>query len=176
MKNYKERLAHITTFVFDVDGVLTDGTITLLPDGSMARTMNTRDGFAMQLAVKLGYTIAIITGGKDEMVKKRLQGLGITDIFLGIHDKIDCYTELQFRYSLQAENVLYMGDDIPDFEVMHNVGVACCPYDAVPEIRSISHYISPKKGGEGCVRDVIEQTLRLQNKWNTTDSKSIPSV
>ncbi len=174
MTNYKQKLKDISTFIFDVDGVLTDGSVLLLPDGTMSRTMNTRDGYAMQLAIKQGFNIIIITGGKDELIKKRLEGLGVADIFLGVTHKMDAYNEVLYRYHLKPENIIYMGDDIPDYEVMTNVGLPTCPYNAAPEIREISQYISPKNGGEGCVRDIIEQTLKIHNKWILFD-KDLPT-
>ncbi|MBL4904822.1 MAG: HAD-IIIA family hydrolase [Flavobacteriaceae bacterium] len=165
-KSYKEILPQINTLIFDVDGVLTNGMVTIMPDGELIRHMNIKDGYALKTAVDAGYQVCIISGGNNEGVRIRLQGLGIQDIYLGAHDKIKQYRELLVKYNLQAENVLYMGDDIPDFPVMKLVGLACCPNDAAPEIQGISNYISPKKGGEGCVRDVIEQVLRVQGKWD----------
>lgn len=165
MRSYKQILNDITTFIFDVDGVLTDSTVTLFPDGSQIRKMNTRDGYALQLAVKKGFKVIVITGGKDLMVKKRLEGLGIKDIVLGAHDKWKNYQDYLLQYGLTSSEVLYMGDDVPDFQVMEDVVLAACPKDACSEIREISQYISHVKGGEGCVRDVIEQTLKVQGKW-----------
>ena len=165
MKNFKERLTSVKTFIFDVDGVLTDNSVTLMPDGEQVRVMNIKDGYALQLAVKKGFQIAIISGGKSEMVRKRLNGLGITDVFLGAHTKIDTYKEFVEKHQLKEEEILYMGDDIPDYEVMQRVGVPTCPNDAATELKNISIYISDKMGGKGCVRDVIEQTLRAQDKW-----------
>ena len=165
MISYKQKLKDITTFILDVDGVLTDGSVILMPSGEMVRTMHTKDGYAMQLAVKNGFRIAIITGGRDKMVEERLKYLGITDIYSGIRDKFEAYEDLLFSYRLKPEEILYMGDDIPDIEVMKNVGIACCPNDAVPDVREISDYISLVDGGKGCVRDIIEQTLKVQGKW-----------
>jgi len=167
--NYKEKLNHIKAFIFDVDGVLTDGKI-LLKDGTMSRSMNTKDGFAMQFAVKNGYQIAIITGGKDSSVAERFKGLNITDIYLNSHNKIEDYDDFKHKYGLNDSEILYMGDDIPDFEVMTKVGVSACPLDSCSEIKSISQYVSPLKGGDGCVRDVIEQTLKVQGKWFSLES------
>ncbi|MDX5404381.1 MAG: HAD-IIIA family hydrolase [Bacteroidota bacterium] len=164
-KNYKELLNHITTFIFDVDGVLTDGSVLLVPGEEPIRKFNSKDGFALQLAMKKGYRVAIITGGKSLGVKERLQAAGVMDIYMGASDKIEALRELQSIYDLKVEETLFMGDDLPDYEVMEAVGVATCPADAVPEIRAISDYVSPKKGGHGCVRDVIEQTLKVQNNW-----------
>ncbi|MBL7883781.1 MAG: HAD-IIIA family hydrolase [Bacteroidia bacterium] len=165
MENFKTKLTRIKAFIFDVDGVLTDGSVTLMPDGEQVRVMNIKDGYALQLAVKKGYKIAIISGGKSEMVRKRLNGLGITDIYLGAHTKIDVYKELLEIHQLKEEEILYMGDDIPDYEVMKRVGVPTCPNDSAQEIKDISIYVSHQKGGKGAVRDVIEQVLKVQSKW-----------
>jgi 3-deoxy-D-manno-octulosonate 8-phosphate phosphatase (KDO 8-P phosphatase) len=169
MENFKTRLTRVKAFIFDVDGVLTDGSVTLLPDGEQVRMMNIKDGYAMQLAVKKGFKIAIISGGRSEMVRKRLNGLGITDIYLGAHSKIDQYNELLTMYDLVPDEILYMGDDIPDYEVMRRVGIPTCPKDSAPEIKNICIYISDKNGGRGAVRDVIEQVLKVQNKWMDDD-------
>lgn len=169
MENFKTRLTRVKAFIFDVDGVLTDGSVTLMADGEQVRMMNIKDGYAMQLAVKKGYKVAIISGGRSEMVRKRLNGLGITDIYLGAHTKIDQYSELLTLYGLRPEEILYMGDDIPDYEVMKQVGVPTCPKDSAPEIKNLCIYISDKNGGRGAVRDVIEQVLKVQNKWMDDD-------
>ena len=164
--SYKQLLPNINTLIFDVDGVLTNGIVTIMPDGELIRQMNIKDGYALKTAVDQGLNICIISGGKNEGVRTRLANLGIKDIYLGAHNKIKQYNELVKKYNLQPENVLYMGDDIPDYPVMKIVGMPCCPNDAAPEIQQISKYISDKKGGEGCVRDVIEQILRVQGKWD----------
>ena len=164
--SYKQLLPEINTFIFDVDGVLTNGMLTIMPDGELVRHMNVKDGYAMKFALNKGFRVCIISGGTNKAVKSRLAALGITDIYLGAHDKIKQYNELVEKYNLKPENVLYMGDDIPDIPVMHKVGLASCPNDAVPEVQKISKYISYKKGGEGCVRDVIEQVMRVQGKWD----------
>ncbi len=171
-KNYKEYLKHITTFVFDVDGVLTDGSITINTAGEMFRKMHTKDGFALKTAIDKGYHVCIISGGKNEGVRKRLQGLGITDIYLGAHHKTEVLEEYLDLYNIAPKNVLYMGDDIPDLYVMQEVGLPCAPQDAVPEIKAIAKYVSHKKGGKGCVREIIEQVLKVQGKWvnNTQES------
>lgn len=166
-KSYKEYLEHITTFIFDVDGVLTDGTITITTDGEMLRTMHTKDGFAIKTALQAGFHVCVISGGTNEGVRKRLLGLGMTDIYLGIHNKVDQLDEYLDIYNIKAENVLYMGDDIPDLPVMKLVGLPTCPQDAVQEIKAICKYVSHKLGGKGCVRDVIEQVLKVQGKWNS---------
>lgn len=170
--SYKQLLPQISTLIFDVDGVLTNGMVTIMPDGELVRHMNIKDGYALKTAVDKGFNVCIISGGKNEGVRMRLANLGIKDIFLGAHDKIKQYNELVEKYNLDSENVLYMGDDIPDYPVMKLVGLPCSPNDAVQEIQSIAKYISDKKGGEGCVRDVIEQILRVQGKWdNNFDAK-----
>jgi len=170
--SYKEYLNQITTFVLDVDGVLTDGTISVTTNGEMLRTMNIKDGFALKTAVDKSYNVCVISGGSNEGVRLRLAGLGITDIYLGAHHKTKTLNDYLLSKNLKHENVLYMGDDIPDLSVMKEVGLACCPQDAVPEIKAISKYVSHKKGGKGCVRDVIEQVLKVQGNWieNTESS------
>jgi 3-deoxy-D-manno-octulosonate 8-phosphate phosphatase (KDO 8-P phosphatase) len=165
-KSYKEYLQHITTFIFDVDGVLTDGTVAITTSGEMLRKMNIKDGYALKTAVDNGFNVCVISGGSNEGVRIRLRGLGITDIYLGAHNKIEQLVEYLDIYNIKAENVLYMGDDIPDVPVMKLVGLPCCPQDAVPEIKELSKYISHKNGGKGAVRDVIEQVLKVQNKWD----------
>jgi len=165
-KSYKEYLEHITTFIFDVDGVLTNGNVSILTDGQMLRTMSVKDGYALKVAVVSGYNICIISGGSNEGVSIRLKGLGIENVFLGAHNKIDQLNDYLTKNNIKKENVLYMGDDIPDYPVMKIIGLPCCPQDAVPEIKNISKYISHKKGGKGAARDVIEQVLKVQGKWS----------
>ena len=155
----------ITTFIFDVDGVLTDGTIHVTQTGEMLRDMHIRDGYAMKAAVENGYTVCIISGGSNEGVRVRLRNLGITDIHLGVPNKVETFNEFIELYNIKPEQVLYMGDDIPDFHVMKLVGLPTCPQNAVPEIKNISKYISHINGGKGCVRDVIEQVMKVQGKW-----------
>jgi 3-deoxy-D-manno-octulosonate 8-phosphate phosphatase (KDO 8-P phosphatase) len=164
-KNYKELLHSVKAFIFDVDGVLTDSSVIITSSGEMLRTMNTRDGFALKTAVDQGFLVCIISGGKNEGVRKRLQGLGIKEIFLGSHYKMDQLNDILERHDLKAENVLYMGDDIPDYPVMKRVGLPTCPQNAAAEIKAISKYISHKNGGEGAVRDVIEQVLKIHQCW-----------
>ncbi len=173
-KNFKELLNKVTAFVFDIDGVLTDGNIMVMENGQMVRTMSTRDGYALQHAVKNGYKIGVISGGKSEPARDRLQKLGIHDVYLGITDKIDSLKEFMAIHDLKSENILYMGDDMPDYEVMQKCGIPCCPKDAAQEIKDLSVYISDKKGGDGCVRDVIEQVMKVHKKWmkNINDSTS----
>jgi 3-deoxy-D-manno-octulosonate 8-phosphate phosphatase (KDO 8-P phosphatase) len=165
-KSYKEYLQHITTFIFDVDGVLTDGTVTVTTTGEMLRKMNIKDGYALKTAVDNGYNVCVISGGSNEGVRVRLRTLGITDIYLGSHNKVEQLNEYLDTNTIKAENVLYMGDDIPDVTVMKLIGLPCCPQDAVPEVKELSKYISHKNGGKGAVRDVIEQVLKVQDKWN----------
>ncbi len=164
--SYKQLLNKITTFIFDVDGVLTNGMLTIMPDGELVRHMNVKDGYAMKIALNKGFNVCIISGGTNQAVKSRLAALGIKDIYLGAHDKIKQYNEIVKNHNLKPENVLYMGDDIPDLPVMQQIGLPTCPNDAVPEIQAAAKYISNIKGGEGCVRDVIEQVLKVQGKWN----------
>lgn len=157
---------NIKAFVLDVDGVLTDGSLLLLDDGQMARRMNIKDGYALQLAIKKGYHILIISGGSSDAVKLRLQKLGVVEVFMGVTDKKDVLLKFVTTHNLGWPQVLYMGDDIPDLLPMQMAGLACCPADAVGEIKNISQYISPVNGGYGCVRDVIEKVLKLHNNWN----------
>jgi 3-deoxy-D-manno-octulosonate 8-phosphate phosphatase (KDO 8-P phosphatase) len=170
MKNYKAKLNNITTFIFDFDGVLSDGMVLLNEEGHYLRRTNVKDGYALQLAIKKGYHVAIISGAQAEGMFKRLFNLNIKDIFLGVPNKLKVYEELKEKYQLSDEEIIYMGDDIPDFEVMRKVGVACCPADAATEIKEIADYISDKKGGEGCARDIIQQTLKLHKNWMDKDA------
>jgi 3-deoxy-D-manno-octulosonate 8-phosphate phosphatase (KDO 8-P phosphatase) len=170
MTNYKELLKNISTFVFDYDGVMTDGIIILSEEGEPLRTANVRDGYALQLAVKKGYRVAIISGGRSKTVFVRLQALGITDVFLGVDHKIDVFEKYLKENNISREKVVYMGDDIPDFHVMQHAAVPACPADAAEEIKSISKYISHFDGGKGCVRDIIEQVLKLQQNWMNDDA------
>lgn len=169
-----DRFKQITTLVFDVDGVLTDGSLIILPGGIMARTMNVKDGYALQLAVKKGYKIIVISGGKSEEVKDRLEKLGVVHVYMQVTNKIQLLRNLMEEQQIQASSVLFMGDDIPDMEVMKLAAIACCPADSVNEIRQLSHYISPYNGGHGCGRDVIEKVLKLRGDWN--DDTHIPST
>lgn len=155
----------ITTFIFDVDGVLTDGSVFVNNEGEMLRTMNIRDGYAMKAAVESGYNVCIISGGSNEGVRVRLRNLGIKNIHLGTPDKVETFDEYIDLHQIKQENILYMGDDIPDYQVMKLVGLPSCPQDACPEIKGISKYISHKNGGKGAVRDVIEQVMKVQGKW-----------
>ena len=152
-------------FVFDIDGVLTNGKLIIQQDGSLLRSMNIKDGYAMQLAIRKGYTISIISGANGEGLLKRFAGLGIEEVHLGISQKLDKLTEILHKNQLDIKTMLYMGDDMPDLEVMQWVYMPCCPADACMEIKQIATYISPVKGGEGCVRDVIEKVLKLNHDW-----------
>ena len=165
-KSYKEIMPQITTFIFDVDGVLTNGEVTITTNGELARKMHTKDGFALKTAILEGYNVCIISGGTNEGVRIRLHGLGINAIYLGTHEKMIQFKEYITTHNINPEHILYMGDDIPDYPVMKKVGLPSCPKDAVPEIQAISTYVSQKKGGKGCVRDVIEQVLKVQGKWH----------
>jgi len=169
MSNYKTLLKKINTFIFDYDGVLSDGTVILQADGEALRTANVKDGYALQLAVKKGYNVAIISGGNSASMKKRFEALKIKDFFLGVENKVEVLRKFMEDKGLSQESILYMGDDIPDYMAMKEVGIPCCPADASPEIKSISKYISDKPGGKGCVRDVIEQTMKIQDKWMNED-------
>ena len=163
MINYDLNL--IRAIIFDVDGVLSAGTITLSSEGEPLRTVNIKDGYAIQLAIKTGLRIVILTGGNTEAVRLRYERLGVTDIYMGCAVKIKTYESFLQTYGLKDEEVMYMGDDIPDLEIMRRVGCPVCPKDACPDIRRTSNYISSLDGGCGCARDVIEQTLRAQGKW-----------
>lgn len=166
MKNYKHLLPKIKTFIFDVDGVLTDGKILINSDGELLRSFDTKDGYAMKCALVKGFKIAIITGGRNEAVRERFKELGVIDIYLGVHHKLDAYQDLMDNYDLNPEEILYIGDDIPDIPVMEKAGLGCCPADAASDVKAMADYVSHKKGGEGCVRELIEQVLRVQGKWS----------
>lgn len=165
MSNFKENLSKVKAFAFDVDGVFSNGSVYLYPDGEMVRSMNIKDGYAVQFAVKLNYPLAIITGALSATVEKRFASLGVKDIYLGSSNKKADFEDFLNKHNLEASEVLYMGDDIPDFEVMKKVGFPTCPVDAAEEIKQISLYISDKHGGEGCVRDVLEQVLKVHGHW-----------
>jgi 3-deoxy-D-manno-octulosonate 8-phosphate phosphatase (KDO 8-P phosphatase) len=169
MANYKELLKHINTFIFDYDGVLTDGSLITTSDGEVHRISNVKDGYALQLAYKKGYRVAVISGARSDSIMHRMKALQITDVFLGVERKQDVYREYLKNNNLKPEQVLYMGDDIPDYKVMLEAGVSSCPADAAEEIKSVSKYISHFNGGKGCVRDVIEQVLKVQGKWMNDD-------
>ena len=165
MKNYKTLLPNIKTFIFDVDGVLTDGKILITNGGELLRSFDTKDGYAMKCALVQGYKIAIITGGRNQGVEERFKELGVYDIYMGAHHKLDAFQDLLDNYDLDPETILYIGDDVPDIPVMEKVGLGCCPADAVSDVKAMADYVSHKNGGEGCVRELIEQVLRVQGKW-----------
>jgi len=156
---------NIKTFIFDVDGVLTNSDILVSEDGSLLRTMNTRDGYALKAAIEQGYNVIIITGGGSAGVVKRLKNLGILHIYSKVKDKLSQYQDILAKLDLNMDEVLYMGDDLVDYQVMKQVGLPTCPIDAVPEIVSISKFICSKEGGKGCVREIIEKVLKLNNHW-----------
>ena len=160
-----ERFQKIKLFVFDVDGVLTDGSLYVFNDGEQARKMNIKDGFALQLAIKKGYGMLVISGAYSEAVQKRLEKLGIPDVLMKVTDKRETLLRYLEEKKISAEHVLFMGDDIPDYSVMKIAGLACAPANAAPEIRSIAHFISTSNGGEGCVREVIEKVLKINGHW-----------
>lgn len=161
-----EKFKTIKTFVFDVDGVLTEGSLLILNDGQMARLMNIKDGYALQLAVKKGYRVVIISGGTSEAVRARLEKLGVEDCFLKVDNKKEKLIEYVSEHQLIWDEVLFMGDDIPDYVPMQLTGLSCCPADAAVEIKQIAQYISPVAGGKGCARDVIEKVLKLNGHWD----------
>ncbi len=160
------RFKQVKCFAFDVDGVLTDSSLLLLEDGQMARSMNTKDGYALQVAVNNGFRVIIISGGGNEGVKQRLHKLGIPEVHINVSDKRQLLLDYLESIQLSPDQVLYMGDDIPDYEAMKAAGLPCCPADAVPEIRNISTYIASMNGGKGCVREVIEKVLKLNGCWH----------
>jgi 3-deoxy-D-manno-octulosonate 8-phosphate phosphatase (KDO 8-P phosphatase) len=170
--NILQQFKNIKALVFDVDGVLTDGSLIVLPNNVMARTMNVKDGYALQLAVKKGYKVAIISGGNSAEVIERLALLGVQDVYMNVSNKVAALEQFIEKHQLNKNDILFMGDDMPDADVMQAVGLACCPADAVDEIKAISIYISPFNGGKGCARDVIEKVLKLNNDWQHNHSVS----
>jgi len=170
--NYLEPFNDIETFIFDVDGVIAKSGAYVLDSGKLLRKTNTRDGFALRAAVNCGYRVAVISQGRCEGIKIRMQNIGVTDIYIGQMHKMEAYEELIHLYDLDSATILYMGDDLPDYEVMCKVGLPVCPHDAAPEIKEIARYISPLGGGEGCVRDVIEKVLKLHGKWHDSMVKT----
>lgn len=169
--SYKEKLKHIKAFVFDVDGVFTDGNILLLPDG-MCRVMNVQDGYAVVKALRQNYNIAIITGGNDPMVKQRMEYLGITDYYAKSANKMTDYVYFKEKYHLKDSEILAMGDDLPDIPMLENAAIGVCPSNAVQQVKAIADYISPIHGGKGAVREIIEQVMTVQGKWIEDDTKS----
>ena len=165
MKNYKEQLKNITTFIFDYDGVMTSGDVLVDANGVQLRSSDVKDGYALHYAVKSGYIVSVISGGTGDNMRVRMKSLGVENVMLGVSYKLDKFEDFLIENDLQAEEVLYMGDDIPDYEVVKAAGIGACPADACYEIKSIADYISPFKGGNGAVRDVIEQVMNIQDKW-----------
>jgi 3-deoxy-D-manno-octulosonate 8-phosphate phosphatase (KDO 8-P phosphatase) len=164
-QNFKERLKSVKTFMFDVDGVLTNGMLLVMPDGEFLRSMNIKDGYAMQLAIKKGYLLVIISGGHSRGVPVRLSRLGIQEVHMGVENKTEVFNSVVEKYSLDHSEILYMGDDVPDLPLLTRCGIPCCPADAVADIKSECIYVSHHKGGDGCVRDIIEQAMRLHGTW-----------
>lgn len=163
--NQLEKFRDIHTFIFDVDGVLTNNEVLVTEDGALLRTMNVRDGFAIKHAVEAGYRVCIITGGRSEGVRKRLEMLGVEDIYVNRQEKLDAYEEFIQTYDLDEGEILYMGDDLPDYPVMRRVGLPVCPNDAAHELLEIAQYVSPFAGGHGCARDVIQKVMLLHGTW-----------
>ncbi|MGY3213059.1 KdsC family phosphatase [Mucilaginibacter sp. HD30] len=172
MESFLSKLKDITTFVFDVDGVLTDGSVLITDTGEQARAFNIKDGYALQLAVKCGYNVCAISGSRSKIAIIRLNSLGIKDVYVGANRKVDKMKLYMEEKHVIGSNVLYMGDDIPDLGAMMLVGLPTCPADAAEEIKEVSLYVSPQPGGRGCVRDVIEKVLKVQGKWMTEESYS----
>ena len=171
--SYKTKLKNIKDFVFDVDGVFTDGSVYLLPGGNMCRVMNVLDGYAVVKALKNNYLIGVITGGNDEEVRHRINYLGIKDYYAKSPNKAIDFEDFKSKYDLKNEEILTMGDDLPDMNIMKISGISACPKNAVPEVKEISEYISPIEGGKGAVRDVIEQVMKIQGKWIEDHTQSI---
>jgi 3-deoxy-D-manno-octulosonate 8-phosphate phosphatase (KDO 8-P phosphatase) len=172
MESFLHKLKDITTFIFDVDGVLTDGSVFVTETGEQSRAFNIKDGYALQLAVKCGYNVCAISGSRSKTAIYRLNSLGITDVFIGAHFKINKFKDYLESKHILPTNVLYMGDDIPDLGVMKLAGLPVCPADACEEIKAVSQYISPLGGGKGCARDVIEKVLKVQDKWMSEEAYS----
>lgn len=164
-----ENLKNISCFIFDVDGVLTNGEVIVMPNGVLVRKMNIKDGYAIQLAIKKGYHVWIISGGNSIEVKERLQNLGVKEVYMGINDKLALVQKLVAEHQVPLTNIMYMGDDMPDYEAMQLVGIAACPNDAAHDIKNIANYITLAKGGEGCAREVIEKVLKLNDHWDIVD-------
>jgi len=170
-------LAHfknIRVFVFDVDGVLTDGALLVLNDGQMARRMHIKDGYAIQLAIKKGYKLIVVSGSQSDAVINRLNKLGVIDIRMNVSDKLEILQSIISEYKVKTEELLFMGDDMPDLTAIKIAGLSCCPADAATEIKEVAHYISPLNGGMGCVRDVIEKVLKLNSHWS--ENEGIASI
>ena len=163
---YLEKLNQINTFILDVDGVMTNGQVLVTDDGDMLRSFNIKDGFALQLAIKLGFNICVISGGNSPGVMKRLEGLGITDVFMKVHEKLPVFLNYVKSKNINPNEIAYMGDDIPDYPLLKHVGLKCCPQDATHDIKEICDFVSSFPGGGGCVRELIEKVIRAQGKWD----------
>jgi len=172
MTNLIPVFKNIKAFAFDIDGVLTQGDVLVNEEGQMLRSVNIKDGYALQHAVKQGYAIAIISGGKSEGMRKRFEGLGVGHIYLGQEHKEAAFADFLAKTNLTANDVAYMGDDMPDIPLLKQVGLSCCPKDAAVDVKEICTYISPSNGGEACVRELIERTMKIQNTWFNEDSHS----
>ena len=172
MDELNSLLADVKAFIFDYDGVMTDGTVYMDADGDPLRTSNVKDGYALQLAVKLGYHVAVISGAVSTNITKRMHSLGVRDVFVGVPDKVVQLEAFLRQYGLRPGQVAFMGDDIPDLRVMQQVGVPACPADAAEEVKAISRFVSARPGGQGCVRDLVEQTLKVQGRWMTAEAFS----
>lgn len=168
-RNFKTLLKNVKGLLFDVDGVLTDNRVLLLESGELARSMSIRDGYAIKRATDEGFQVGVISGSDYTPIRERLAALGVKEVHLGIDDKEEVWSAFLERNELSAEEVLYMGDDLPDLALMKAAGIAACPYDAVHEVRAICGFVSNKEGGEGCVRDAIEQSMRAQGSWLIED-------
>jgi 3-deoxy-D-manno-octulosonate 8-phosphate phosphatase (KDO 8-P phosphatase) len=172
--NILEKFSQVNTFVFDMDGVLTDGSMQIMPNGEYIRTMDIKDGYSIHLATSKGYNVFVITGSSSEPCIIRLKQLGVQEYVQKVINKKTCLEELLLKNNITKETVLYMGDDMPDLVVMQTVAISCCPADACIDVLKVANYISPKNGGKGCVRDVIEKVMKLQGKW--TDNAAIASI
>jgi 3-deoxy-D-manno-octulosonate 8-phosphate phosphatase (KDO 8-P phosphatase) len=170
--SYLDLFNHIRAFVFDIDGVMTDGKVIILPNGEQMRHMHSKDGYALQLAVKKGYPVAVISGSNSIQVKERLQALGLTDVYLKSAHKDESMEDFMFSYDLKPEEIMYMGDDIPDIAALQMIGLPACPVDAAPEVKQLAKFISKKPGGEGCVREIIELVMKTQGKWFDPEKNS----
>ena len=155
----------VEAVIFDVDGVLSPSNLLILENGQLLRQTNSRDGYAIKYAIKSGLKVGIITGGKSDGVVRRYNNLGVVDIFAGVQDKVEALEDYILAYDLNPEKIVYVGDDLPDYEVMQRVGIPCCPSDAANEIKGISKYISPVKGGFGVARDILEKIMKLNGSW-----------
>lgn len=167
--NYKIAMRSVNTFIFDIDGVLTDGSVAIL-ENELQRSLHSRDCFALQFAAKMGFKIFIITGGESQIIRQILLNLGVSEVYLNSRNKLEVFKDIQNNFQISTEEVLYMGDDMPDIPLLREVRLACCPQDACPEVKRIVNYVSPIVGGKGCVRDVIEQTMKVQQKWDNEEA------